>query len=632
MNQHLSPVDSVTGARARLGQWLHDQMTSYQILDILGYGTYGCIYLAKTAGSASEYRAIKCLSKRGLSSAQLLLQRQEIDIHLSLSSATNGQHQHIVDMLSVIEDSDSLYLVMEYCSGGDLYDAITSQHSDARDSGVHFSSTPSTGHSLNVHSDASVISAMIQITSALAHAHRRQVFHRDLKPENILLAGDGSLKLADFGLATKDRVSNDFGCGSSFYMAPEQQSPPRHPTLHRKHARRPYLPSKSDVWSLGIIFLNLRFGRNPWKLSRVDSDHTFASYAQNPLVLKEMFPELSMSALYFLQRVLCVDPNDRADSYEALEILHRMDTIVDDANTLCATMEECDNESARAMSASSYEPSSRAPSSSPTDSLQSRRRLPDESDSIFKMEDDYGASPVSSCPSSASPVSAAPESKQSGASWTRSSCASSWSSISSHQSGKSWSDMVEEEEMDFSLPVHFEEPAQEVEDSAHAHPSAFNNALSTSTTTNHTAINSSIKNNTYDLDNDQNNNNISSITTSSPFQSYDHYNTTHRPHVCDQDQTKAIQGTLQEQNSFAHSFDHVYSPSTVPTTSHEEFDLDNPGACYEDYEFSHCPDTFLDNYHFGLLGPMPPPTLVGQHLFCPFTNNSYEAAYLAHPP
>src|SRR4051812_17818402 len=109
---HLSAVDSVSGARDKIGTLLSDSVNhvSYQILDILGYGTYGCIYFAKTVSHSSttspEFKAIKCLSKKGLTSTQLLLQRQEIDIHLSLSSPKNGYHPHIVDMSSVIETKD----------------------------------------------------------------------------------------------------------------------------------------------------------------------------------------------------------------------------------------------------------------------------------------------------------------------------------------------------------------------------------------------------------------------------------------------------------------------------------------------------------------------------------------------
>ncbi|KAF9946921.1 hypothetical protein BGZ72_011019, partial [Mortierella alpina] len=463
---HLSAVDSVTGARERIGELLRDHINqvSYQILDILGYGTYGCIYLAKTVSNASgslpEYKAIKCLSKKGLSSTQLLLQRQEIDIHLSLSSAQHGQHPHIVDMCSVIENKDSLYLVMEYCSGGDLYDAITSQHSAARDSGVDFAPLMNlSGRFLDVHSDDSVLDAMTQIISALAHAHTHQVFHRDLKPENILVASDGSLKLADFGLATKDRVSNDFGCGSSFYMAPEQQQP------SRSSGRRPYLPAKSDVWSLGIIFLNLRFGRNPWKLSRADMDATFAAYAENSDVLREMFPELSPNALHFLKRVLCVDPNDRADCFEALELIQRVDTILSDFDEL-VSMENCseahaDSELAFEDSSVGSSRSSGGRSLSSTSSVSSCYSQESagydaeeqEIDSMFRMDNDFGAAHrFASTATDNGMAASGPRSRNHSRS-------SNWSMASSHKSAKSWSDMVEEDEMDFSLPVEFDEAA-----------------------------------------------------------------------------------------------------------------------------------------------------------------------------
>lgn len=426
-----------TDAWSLVGTTLRDaSQVSYHILDILGYGTYGCIYLAKSESSVPgftpEYKAIKCLSKRGLSPAQLVIQRQEIEIHLSLSSGRNGQHPHIVDMSSVIENKDSLFLVMEYCSGGDLYDAITTQHSAAADSGVGFTvpKVPSNGgRHLNVHSDFSVLDAMDQIISALIHAHEHQVYHRDLKPENVLVAGDGSLKLADFGLATKDAVSSDFGCGSSFYMAPEQQ-----PSM----TRRPYSPAKSDVWSLGIIFLNLRFGRNPWKMSRASADPTFAAYVQDPKVLDGMFPELSAGAKIFLHRVLCVDPNERADALEALELLHRIDSIVckDPSMEDASASNALDERSSSLASSPSFESSGCASSKSSVADIGSmslngshdgRRSDMSESESIFHMEDDYGAKKM----------------------------LPNWSGTST---SKSWSDMADDiEEMDFSQPIDFEQ-------------------------------------------------------------------------------------------------------------------------------------------------------------------------------
>ncbi|KAG0208046.1 hypothetical protein BGX33_006493 [Mortierella sp. NVP41] len=508
----LNAIDSVTGARERIGDLLRDgvHQVTYQILDVLGYGTYGSIYLAKTIPTASgvvpEYKAIKCLSKKGLTQTQLLLQRQEIDLHLSLSSPTNGQHPHIVDMSSVIETKDSLYLAMEYCSGGDLYDAITSQHSAARDSGVDFAPLANfPGRCLDVHSDNSVVDAMTQIISALVHSHSRQVFHRDLKPENILVASDGSLKLADFGLATKERVSTDFGCGSSFYMAPEQQP-------YRSSAgRRPYLPAKSDVWSLGIIFLNLRFGRNPWKLSRVDMDATFAAYAQNSDVLREMFPELSSSALHFLKRVLCVDPNDRADSYEALELIQRVHTIVGNEPSVkdFASMEDCNEEriDSDLMMDDSSIGSSRSSGQGSASSCYEVDEEEDEIDSMFRMEDDYGACRPGHGTDSR----------------TRS-CSSSWSVASSHQSGKSWSDMIEEDEMDFSLPVEFEEtgPAGSAvsDDIQNDYQSTLSDGVAA-------CVNISDDNNNY-----TNNNNSKNITNNHPYDSDDDYTPFTHPFAC----------------------------------------------------------------------------------------------------
>jgi serine/threonine protein kinase len=100
------------------------------------------------------------------------------------------------------------------------------------------------------------------------------IFHRDLKPENILCTRDGErICIADFGLATSERTSSDFGCGSTFYLSPECQG-----GLFDRLAE--YSTLSNDIWSLGVILVNLTCGRNPWRQA-CPNDETFRAYVHN---------------------------------------------------------------------------------------------------------------------------------------------------------------------------------------------------------------------------------------------------------------------------------------------------------------------------------------------------------------
>jgi len=107
-----------------------------------------------------------------------------------------------------------------------------------------------------------------------------------------------TVKVADFGLATKEFYSSDFGCGSTFYMSPEcQQTDPAPYSCYQSAA--------NDIWSLGVILVNLTCGRNPWKRASTE-DSTFRAYMKDRNFLKTILP-LSDELDAILRRVF--EPN-----------------------------------------------------------------------------------------------------------------------------------------------------------------------------------------------------------------------------------------------------------------------------------------------------------------------------------
>ncbi|KAH8200023.1 hypothetical protein TruAng_005799 [Truncatella angustata] len=243
----------------RLGKFLGD---SLQLVGILGTGAYGVVYTAVDIRNGTRY-AVKTLSKYNadgspLDRRQIAFQQRELRLHY-LASA----HPNVVSMFKIVDDPDCTYVVLEYCPEGDLFFNIT-------ECGQY------------VGKDDLSRSVFLQILDAVEHCHTLGVYHRDLKPENILVSNQGAtVKLADFGLATSSDRSEDYGCGSTFYMSPECLDP---------SARRPfYYCAPNDVWSLGVILVNLTCGRNPWKQASFE-DSTYRAFTRNSSFLKTILP------------------------------------------------------------------------------------------------------------------------------------------------------------------------------------------------------------------------------------------------------------------------------------------------------------------------------------------------------
>ncbi|KAJ1670186.1 Serine/threonine protein kinase, partial [Spiromyces aspiralis] len=148
--------------------------------------------------------------------------------------------------------------------------------------------------------DALIRRLFLQLADAIRHCHNHGVYHRDLKPENILLtAASRDVKLIDFGLATYKPVCRDMGCGSAYYMSPECQRGIDGNVSH-------YAAGPSDVWSLGIILINLTTGRNPWNRA-VRGDPLFDRFLQSPDYLLKAV-RATPQFRHILLRVLDLNP------------------------------------------------------------------------------------------------------------------------------------------------------------------------------------------------------------------------------------------------------------------------------------------------------------------------------------
>ena len=177
----------------RLGQVLANWI---RLTGILGVGAYGVVYTAVELHTGKPY-AVKALNKLGLEPRQQRFQQREIQLHYQASF-----HENVVSMVKILESYDCTFVVMEYCPEGDLFSNIT-------ELGKY------------VGNDFQAKSAFLQVLDAVEFCHSIGIYHRDLKPENILVTNGGStVKLADFGLATTERITSDYGCGSTFYMSP----------------------------------------------------------------------------------------------------------------------------------------------------------------------------------------------------------------------------------------------------------------------------------------------------------------------------------------------------------------------------------------------------------------------------
>ncbi|XP_055995272.1 MAP/microtubule affinity-regulating kinase 3-like isoform X25 [Ostrea edulis] len=198
----------------------------YRLIKTIGKGNFAKVKLAKHVPTGREV-AIKIIDKTQLNPSSLNKLFREVRIMKNLD------HPNIVKLFEVIETEKTLYLVMEYASGGEVFDYLVA-HGRMKEKEAR--------------------AKFRQIVSAVQYCHQKHIVHRDLKAENLLLDGDMNIKIADFGFSNEFVPGNklDTFCGSPPYAAPEL------------FQGKKYDGPEVDVWSLGVILYTLVSGSLPF--------------------------------------------------------------------------------------------------------------------------------------------------------------------------------------------------------------------------------------------------------------------------------------------------------------------------------------------------------------------------------
>ncbi|XP_066919900.1 serine/threonine-protein kinase MARK1-like isoform X12 [Clytia hemisphaerica] len=219
---------SSSKSRTRTGTSSGDDVYvgKYKLIKTIGKGNFAKVKLAKHLPTGREV-AIKIIDKTQLNQTSLQKLFREVRIMKFLD------HPNIVKLYEVIETDKTLYLIMEYASGGEVFDYLVA-HGRMKEKEAR--------------------AKFRQIVSSVQYCHQKHVIHRDLKAENLLLDADMNIKIADFGFSNEFSPGNklDTFCGSPPYAAPEL------------FQGKKYDGPEVDVWSLGVILYTLVSGSLPF--------------------------------------------------------------------------------------------------------------------------------------------------------------------------------------------------------------------------------------------------------------------------------------------------------------------------------------------------------------------------------
>ena len=250
----------------------------YTLGKIIGKGSFGMVRLG-VHKATKQVRAIKILKKNEVNMESLI---NEISILSKLS------HPSIMQLYEIFEDNLNVYIVSEYCKGGELFDIISQKGSFTE-------------------KEACII--MKQLMSGICYCHQNGVVHRDLKPENILMESNSdnfSIKIIDWGCAKtiKKKEKLHQADGTSYYIAPE--------------VLRGNYDEKCDIWSCGVIFYILLCGYPPF--NGENDEEIFEAVLKGEFEFpEEEWDSVSDDAKKLIKKMLTNNPQKRISALDSLK-------------------------------------------------------------------------------------------------------------------------------------------------------------------------------------------------------------------------------------------------------------------------------------------------------------------------
>jgi len=205
----------------------------FDLVKVIGQGSFGRVFLVRRVGVPDD----KVYAMKVLKKAELTKRNQIEHTHSERRILANLSHPFIVSLKFAFQSTDKLYMVTDFCQGGELFFHLKRLKSFTVDMMKFYCA---------------------ELVLALEYLHSRDIIYRDMKPENILLDSDGHIKLADFGLS-KEGVYEGYNtrtfCGTPEYLAPEM--------LLNKTNNTGYTRSV-DWWSLGVVAFEMLVGWPPF--------------------------------------------------------------------------------------------------------------------------------------------------------------------------------------------------------------------------------------------------------------------------------------------------------------------------------------------------------------------------------